>query len=149
MSGGNKVPSLIAARDLMCVCIYFMTDKSFLVVASVKRHPRCSPVASSHVERRFIQDEKPVWAEGLERTWEVCILPEPAQAVVQTRRLNGAWSWQLFLTDAVRWVLLPPLSFSVTGVPAKQLPRSVLSFINAHTISKSIRESFSHHLHIQ
>lgn len=32
--------------------------------------------------RNFVQAEKPVWRWGPK--WEVCILPEPAQAVVQT-----------------------------------------------------------------
>lgn len=64
----------------------------------------------------------------------------------QTHRLNGAWSWQLFWTDAVRWGL-PPLSFVVTWVPAKELPRLLLTFLAANSAATS--KSFSHHLYIK
>lgn len=46
---------------------------------------------------RRTQHEKPVWCRAASLVnGEVCILPQPAQAVVQTRRLNEAWSGQLF-----------------------------------------------------
>lgn len=48
-------------------------------------------------EPRRTQHEKPVWCRAASLVnGEVCILPQPAQAVVQTRRLNEAWSGQLF-----------------------------------------------------
>lgn len=61
------------------------------------RQPRCFPVVAWHVERSSSQDEKPVWCRGALRvSGEVCILPQPAQAVVQTRTLNEAWSRRPF-----------------------------------------------------
>lgn len=61
------------------------------------RQPRCFPVVAWHVDRSSSQDEKPVWCRGALRvSGEVCILPQPAQAVVQTRTLNEAWSRRPF-----------------------------------------------------
>lgn len=61
------------------------------------RQPHCFPVVAWHVERSSSQDEKPVWCRGALRvSGEVCILPQPAQAVVQTRTLNEAWSRRPF-----------------------------------------------------
>lgn len=42
-------------------------------------------------------------AEDPESKWKVCSLPEPAPAVVQTRRGNEANHRQGFWTDAVQW----------------------------------------------
>lgn len=118
--------------------------------SSFERHPRCSAWASWHVERSLSQRKNLFELRALRATEEVCILPQPAQAVVQTRRLNEAWSWQLFWTDAARWVLLPPpyCPLSVTWAPAKQPPRVLLSFLKADTVCVYlIDESVLNYLH--
>lgn len=64
---------------------------SHITVSSYKfyKHPRFSSVACT-LRGASLSMEKPVWTESLQSKWEVCILPEPAQAVVQTRKLNEA-----------------------------------------------------------
>lgn len=115
-----------------------------------QRHPRGSAVVSLTCrEELHYRMEKPVWAEGLQSKREACILPEPAQAVVQTRRLNEAWSWQLLWTDAVRWVRLPLSFFLLRDFHLNSRPASVLAFLNDNTVCACRSESCSHCQHVQ